>query len=219
MNRLSITINMLLIFLTGAAYSKGVKTIDLHVSVQKNKIEVYNRELSLIHEDAYKGIRLSKAYGEGLAWINGIAFSNGTIEFDVRGENIKMHSFVGIAFHGINDSTFDAIYLRPFRFQETNDTLRKHSIQYISLPDFTWQKLRKDFPDKYENAINPSPDPNSWIHVRVVIEGTSISVFINGNKEPILVVEKVTALHKGKIAFYTADTSGGDFANLKISKK
>ena len=172
MNRLSITINVLLIFLAGVACSKGVKTIDLHASVQKNKIEVYNRELSLIHEDAYKGIRLSKAYGEGLAWINGIAFSNGTIEFDVRGENIKLHSFVGIAFHGINDSTYDAIYLRPFRFQETNDTLRRHSIQYISLPDFTWQKLRKDFPDKYENAINPSPDPNSWIHIRVVIEGT-----------------------------------------------
>jgi hypothetical protein len=88
----------------------------LHDAVKHGKINVYNREMTLIDEKGYEGIRLSKSFGEGLAWLKGMDFSNGTIEFDVRGEDIKQHSFVGIAFHGQNDSTFEAIYLRPFQF-------------------------------------------------------------------------------------------------------
>lgn len=89
---------------------------DLHKDAKHNKIEVYNRELTLVNEEGYQGIRLSKDYGEGVAWIKGITFATGTLEFDVRGENVRQHSFVGLAFHGQNDSTYDAVYLRPFHF-------------------------------------------------------------------------------------------------------
>lgn len=192
--------------------------IDLHDAVKKNNVEVINRELTLINEERYMGIRLSKDFGEGVAWLKGIVFSNGIIEFDVRGEDVKQHSFVGLAFHGKNDSTFDAIYLRPFQFKSTDETLRKRSIQYISLPDYTWRMLREKFPGKYENSINPELDPDSWVRVRIEIKDSSISTFINGSKEASLVVKKVTNLSSGLIGFYVADTSGGDFANITITK-
>ena len=150
--------------------------------------------------------------------MKGIDFSNGIIEFDVRGEDVKQHSFVGIAFHGKDDSTFDAIYLRPFQFQANDAVLRNRSIQYISLPNFTWQVLREKFPGKFENAITPSPYPNGWVKVRIVIKDAVVSTYINGSTTPSLVVEKVTSLHHGLIGFYVADTSGGDFANLSITK-
>lgn len=200
------------------AFSQTITSINLQDAFKNGNIRVYNRELTLVNEASHVGIRLSKDFGEGIAWIKGIDFSDGIIEFDVRGENIKQHSFVGLAFHGLNDSTFDAIYLRPFQFKAFDETLRKRSVQYISLPDFTWQVLREKFPGKFESAITPSPDPNAWIKMRVVIKGMLVSVYINGNSNPCLVVEKQTSSKNGFIGFYVADTSGGDFANLTIIK-
>jgi hypothetical protein len=200
-------------------FFSGSITIDLHKEVQNKNIIVVNRELSLINEPAYKGIRLSKEYGEGIAWLKGVEFSNGTIEFDMRGEDIKQHSFVGIAFHGKNDSTYDAVYLRPFQFKAEDQISKKKSIQYISLPDFTWRKLRETSPGTYENSIEPSPDPNSWVHVRIVVKDSLISTYINHNEQPSLVVKKVTSAKSGTVGFYVADTSGGDFANIKITKE
>lgn len=206
------------VFLTISSFSQTALVVDLHNTVKNKDIQVFNRELSLINEGSRSGIRLSKAEGEGVAWLKGIEFSNGTLEFDVRGEDVKQHSFVGIAFHGKNDSTFDAIYLRPFQFKEKDEILKNRAIQYISLPDFTWRKLREKFPTKYEHSIEPAPDPNSWVKVRIVIQGSTITTYINGSSEPSLVVQKVTNLTSGSIGFYVADTSGGDFANITIIK-
>lgn len=207
---------LMLVISTGVAQNK--QAYDLYKHAASKELQVYNRKLTLINENNIRGIRLSKAYGEGIAWVNNLEFSEGTIEFDVRGEDTKQHSFVGIAFHAVNDSTFDAVYLRPFQFRETNETLRSHGIQYISLPEFTWRVLRAKFPDRYEHAVDPAPDPNSWVHVRLEIKGNTIRTFINGNSQPALVVEKLTAVTSGRLGFYVADTSGGDFANLVVTK-
>jgi len=209
----------IVIFFSTTAFSPSQPVLDLHRLASNNGIRVVNRELSLINEKSHEGISLSKNFGEGVAWLNGIDFSNGTIEFDVRGENVKQHSFVGIAFHGINDSTFDAIYLRPFQFKEQDVVLQNRAIQYVSLPDFTWRSLREKFPNKYEHSIQPAPDPNSWVHVRIVIKDSTITAFINGNTKPSLVVTKVTQVKSGAVGFYVADTSGGDFANITITKQ
>lgn len=200
-------------------FSQKEIRIDLHEATKQNRVEVYNRQLSLVNENHYKGIRLSKDLGEGVAWLKGVDFSEGTIEFDVRGEDVRQHSFVGIAFHGQNDSTFEAIYLRPFQFRVEDTILRKRAIQYISLPDHTWRKLREQSPGTYEGSIVPAPDPNGWVHMRVVVRGMTISTFINDNKEPSLVVQKVSHIPSGKIGFYVADTSGGDFANITVARK
>jgi hypothetical protein len=200
------------------AYTQEAENFNLHALAQNKGIEVFNRELSLLQEAARTGIRLSKAEGEGVAWIQGLEFSEGIIEFDVRGENVKQHSFVGIAFHGVDNYTFDAIYLRPFQFQEQDETLRARMIQYVSLPNFHWRSLRADSPGKYENSINPSPDPDAWVHMKIVINGGTISTFINNSTEPSLVVRKLTTVSNGRVGLYVADTSGGDFANLTIIK-
>lgn len=218
MKRLILSTIGFLTLLTISSFTPEVRVINLHKQVKNKGIEIVNREMSLIKERSHKGIRLSKAYGEGIAWIKGIEFSTGIIEFDVRGENIKQHSFVGIAFHGKDTTTLDAIYLRPFQFKESDETLRSRSIQYISLPDYTWRVLRAKFPTKFEHAIDPSPEPDSWVRVRIVIEKSTISTFINGNKEPSLVVEKMGNVTSGLVGFYVADTSGGDFSNLTITK-
>ena len=136
----------------------------------------------------------------------------------MRREDIKQHSFVGIAFHAKYDSIFDAIYLRPFQFREKDTILKNRAIQYISLPNFPWRILREMYPNKYEHSIEPAPDPNSWVSVRIIIKDSTITTYINGNTEPSLIVQKVTQVKSGSIGFYVADTSGGDFANISITK-
>jgi len=199
-------------------YSQEPILINLHEQVQQKNINVYNRDLELLNEPSYKGIRLSKSTGEGFAWLKDFSFSTGIIEFDVRGEDVKQHSFVGIAFRGKDNETFDAIYLRPFQFRAKEEELRNRAIQYISWPEFTWQKLREDSPGKYEQAVKPAPDPNAWVHMRVVIQGDSVSTYINNSVQPCLVVKLLSSNRTGSIGFYVADTSGGDFANPRITK-
>ncbi len=213
-----LTIIGFLFLLSISSSAQKPELFNLHKLVKNKGLDVYNRELTLINESSYKGIRLSKDYGEGIAWLKGIEFSNGILEFDVRGEDVEGHSFVGIAFHGKDNNTFDAIYLRPFRFNDADEAMRSHSIQYIALPNFTWRVLRERFPGKFEHAIDPSPDPNAWVRVRVVIKDATVSTYINGNKESSLVVEKVNQINIGAIGCYVAETSGGDFANFTITK-
>ncbi|MBK8498853.1 MAG: DUF1080 domain-containing protein [Flavobacteriales bacterium] len=215
MNTRPITTATVFVLLNLPSFSQ--QPIDLHATVMAGDIEVHGRELNVIDEPGYAGIQLSTDYGEGLAWLKNIEFSNGTIEFDVRGVNVEGHSFVGIAFHSANDSTFDAIYLRPFQFRKADATAHSHSIQYISLPQHTWRVLRAASPGVYEGAVDPSTDPNGWAHLRVVVDGETISTFINNAMEPSLVVKKVTKLHTGRVGFYVADTSGGEFANIRIA--
>lgn len=207
----------LLTLLSWSAFAQKPIETDLHQAVKHQKIVVYNRDLSLLDEEGYQGIRLSKAFGEGLAWMKDITFSTGTIEFDVRGEDLKQHSFVGIAFHGQNDSTYDAVYLRPFHFYAEDPVSRERMIQFISLPGFTWRKLRAEYPGRFESHISPAPNPNAWVHLRIEVTRESITTYINDSTSPSLVVYPLDSLPPGKVGFYVADTSGGDFANLVIT--
>jgi hypothetical protein len=154
---------------------------------------------------------------DGVAWIKNSSFTKGVVEFDVKGKDVMQQSFVGFAFHGINDSTFDAIYFRPFNFQ-SGDTLRKkHCVQYISLPKYDWSLLRETHPGVYENSLTKNILPENWFHVKIIIKKENISVFVNEDMQPSLVVKPISAIMKGEIGFWTGNNSDGDFSNLTIT--
>lgn len=153
--------------------------------------------------------------GEGHAWLNHIKFTNGTIEVDIKGKDKLQNSFVGIAFHGINDSTFEAVYFRPFNFRSADPVRKLHAVQYIASPKFGWEKLRSEFPGKFEQPITPAPDPNSWFHARIVVDHENIKVYVNGNTTPSLVVEPLGHTNGALVGLWT--DSDGDWKNLKIT--
>lgn len=196
------------------------KTIepDLAKLAEGEGLKVFiNRTVSSFNEEGKKGIRLSENPGEGVAYIPGVEFANGTIEFDVKGKDVQQQSFVGVAFHGVDGTTYDAIYFRPFNFKAEDPIRRSHGVQYISHPVYTWQKLRSEQPEKYEQAVNPVPDPNAWFHARVVVESPKVSVFVGDAKEPSLVINQLSDRKKGLIGLWVGNNSGGEFANLKIA--
>ncbi len=161
-------------------------------------------------------IVLSKTEDEGMMVLQGFEMGNGTIEFDLKGQNIVQQSFVGIAFNIQDDKTFENIYFRPFNFMSPDTARRRRAVQYANLPDQTWFKLRETFPGKYENRVNPVPDPNAWFHARIVIEKPLIKVFVNNSPEPCLVVESLAANTTGKIGLWTGPLTLGSFTNLIV---
>lgn len=190
---------------------------DLADLCKKNQFETINRQLSWFYENDKKAIRLSKNKDEGIAWIKGVEFSNGTVEIDIRGKEIFQESFAGIAFHGSDMDTLDAIYFRPFNFQSSDSVQRAHAVQYISHPEFTWSALRENYPGKYEKPLSPSPDSNEWFHVKIIVQYPDVTVYVEGNDTPCLSIKKLNGRRSGKIGLWAGNNSDGDFANLVIS--
>jgi hypothetical protein len=189
---------------------------DLGALVNEKSLALFKREATRLVDGDRHGVRLSEAPGEAVAFLPGIELATGTIEFDVRGKDLAQRSFVGVAFHGVDATTYDAIYFRPFNFRATDPMSRSHAVQYHSLPEFTWQKLRTDQPGKYEQAVNPVPDPNAWFRARAVIANATVSVFVNDAKDPCLVVNLLSDRTKGRVGLWVGNNSGGDFANFSI---
>jgi len=181
-----------------------------------NKIEVFNRILDQTKADSPQTLFLNAAPNDGLAWIAGVEFSEGTIELEIKGKNQQGRSFVGIAFHGQDNQAFDAVYLRPFNFQAAEQERRSHSIQYISMPGHDWGKLRNTHPGKYEFAITPAPDPDSWIKLKLEVKGKNVAAFVNGAEMPALTVELLNDRLKGKVGLWVGNGSDGWFKNLKV---
>jgi hypothetical protein len=192
-------------------------TPDLGALADKNGLRVFNRGATRLVDGARTGVRLSEAPGDGVAFLPGIEFANGTIEIDIRGKDVAQQSFLGVAFHGMDGAVYDGIYFRPFNFRAAALVNRSHAVQYHSLPVYTWQKLRTDQPGKYEHEVNPVPDPNAWFHARVVIANPKVSVFVGDAKDACLVVDLLNGRKKGLVGLWAGNNSGGDFANLTIT--
>jgi hypothetical protein len=191
---------------------------DLSGMAQGKGWQVLNRNVSLIDPKAKKkGVRFDERAGVGVAWLKDYEFENGIIEFDVRGKNVLQKSFVGIAFHAQDETTYDCIYFRPFNFRSEDPLRRSHAVQYISPPTFTWEKLRAESPLKYEQPVQPAPDPEAWFRARVVVASPKVSVFVNEASQPCLVIKQLGERKGRSLGLWAGDASGGDFAKLKIT--
>lgn len=186
-------------------------------NLQNKKLwHLSGRSIENLQEQGKTGVKFSEEQGVGMLILDESKFSMGTIEFDVKGKDVPQQSFVGVAFHIQNDSTYDAIYFRPFNFLNADTTRRVRAVQYISMPKYDWPKLRAEFPGKYENSVNPVPDPEKWFHGKVVVNNNRISVFVNDSPKPCLVVDKLAQTKTGKVGLWVGNGSGGSFANLVI---
>ena len=152
----------------------------------------------------------------GLAWSPALAFTDGEIEFDVRGKDIQGHSFVGIAFHVTSERDFDAVYLRPFNFQAADSARHAHAVQFVSSPDYPWDRFRSEQPGVFEKAVPASLDPNAWIHVMVRVRGPNVDVFLDHAATPVLSVVNPSPHRSGGVGYFVHGTSQGDFRDLVV---
>ncbi|HEX5668179.1 MAG TPA: hypothetical protein VFX73_05195 [Chitinophagaceae bacterium] len=197
-------------------FAQEETNLNLFELQRKGQLVAVNRTITAVEEGGKKFIRVSELDDEGLVWLPVKAFSSGRIEIFMRGKDVLQKSFVGIVFHGLNDSTYDAVYCRPFNFFAEDSVRRIHAIEYIAHPTYTWEKLRTEFNAKYEKEIKDPPDPNGWFRMTLIIEGKTVKAFINDKQEPSLVVEKLSQQQFGKVGIFTGSGSGGDFEKINI---
>jgi hypothetical protein len=112
---------------------------------------------------------------KGYAELKNTNFSNGTIEFDTKfvGERIT-----GITFRQHDDAA-DALYFRPSADCAVSD----ECIQYMPTAHhlFEW-----DLYGQYQTHAPINPD--GWNHIKLVLSGARMNVFINGAHAPTLAI-------------------------------
>lgn len=150
------------------------------------------------------------AFGDGVieAWISGAPAA--TASATARG-------FVGVAFRVHDGAKLEAIYLRPTNGRADDQLRRNHSVQYISHPDYPWERLRAEAPAKYETYVDL--EPGRWTHVRVVVRGARAQLYVDGAQQPILVVAdlKHGADAKGPVALWIGPGTLAHFSAVRVA--
>ncbi len=190
-----------------------------YVELDKNKIQLVNREFISTKDTESNIIALDAQKSSGLAILNALEFETGIIEVDLLGENNHGKSFLGIAFNIQNDSTYEAIYFRPFNFLSPEQIRREHCMQYIFHPDFPWYRLRKERESQFESEFINPPSPDDWFSVRIIINPESVKVEDQRSGKMLMEVERLSKTSSTKIGFWTGFGSKGSFRNLKIKNK
>lgn len=153
--------------------------------------------------------------------LSDIQFKDGTIEVKVLSRLLPNASptargFIGVAFRVSDDySKFESIYIRPTNGRAEDQIRRNHSIQYFSYPDYKFDRLRKEFPERYESYADMGL--NEWIKMKVVVKGTEARLFLNDQKQPSLIVTDLKLGDtSGSIGLFVDVGTEGYFADLKI---
>jgi hypothetical protein len=198
--------------------SAAPQQIDLANSLASGKLRAVNRGVTPLQGDR-RGIHVDAKEGPGVVWIEGSDLGDGTIEADVRGKDVMQQSFVGIAFHRKDDKTYEAVYLRPFNFRAKEPDRHQHAVQYVSVPDYDWPRLRKEFPEEFENPVDASLVPTDWVHLRIVVKGAAVQVYAGKVQSPTLEVRKLGSTDRGAVGLWVGNNSDGDFADVRVTGK
>jgi hypothetical protein len=158
----------------------------------------------------------------GFATLPGIDFQDGTIEADLAVRittplGVRMPGFSGLSFRANPDgSEYELFYLRPKNSLSDDQAMRNHAVQYSAEPDFSWYRLRREWPSAYESYADIQPE--TWIKLRIEVAGRSARVFLNGSAKPSLVVDglKSRNLHGG-IALWGYAGEETYFSNIRIT--
>jgi len=186
------------------------QSFDLQKLLKENKLVTSNGKIIPLTDSKKSGVSM-----QGIAWIKDASFSKGVIEVDLRGKDVFQKSFIGIAFHGVDTLTYDLVYFRPFNFRAEDPIRKIHAVQYVSHPEWPWDKLREERNGIYEKGIDPAPAATDWVHARIEVGDKQIKVFVNRSKTPSLVVDKLNDRKDGMIGLWNEGLDG-DFANLSI---
>jgi hypothetical protein len=87
----------------------------------------------------------------------------------------------------------------------------------MAAPDFDWPRLRKEFPEEFENPVDPALVPTDWVTLRVVVDAEKVRIYVGPGKDPTLEARKLGALNGGQVGLWVGNGSDGEFANLVVT--
>jgi hypothetical protein len=186
-----------LCFLSGLPIARGAAPITIAMTAehwQTKENAEFLRQLGF-----FQGLmRLNS----GNAVLKDVTFSDGTIEFDV---NTIGRGAPGIAFRQQDEGNFELFYLRP----DPSCPAFRACIQYAPQ---THGVLLWDLFPQYQNRA-PLRE-NGWNHIRMVVSGRRMNIFVNDAVSPTLEVGRLEGdAMKGGLRLQ----GPGTFANLVIT--
>jgi hypothetical protein len=190
-----------------------------------SRLDLRNVNAELTTYRSQSAVRLTEknpAEPQPLAILRDRTFHNGTIELDVAGAPSKgagdfARGFIGIAFRMQSDaSRYECIYIRPTNGRAEDQLRRNHSTQYVSEPDWPWDRLRKESPGIYESYADMVP--GEWTHLRIVVHGRDAALYIGKAEQPSLLIHDLKlGDSRGAIALWIGPGTEGYFKNLEIT--
>ncbi len=213
---------MLFLFAVESIYSQRINLDKHHLIPNNVYMEINNLKGKNIVR-VIKDSTVKQADEPTFVRVKNTNFKNGIIEVEVLSRLLPTASptdrgFIGLAFR-INDtnSRFESIYIRPANGRAEDQVRRNHSIQYFSFPDYKYERLRKENPEKYESYADMGL--NEWIKMKIEVEGSQARLFLNKDKHPSLIVNdlKQGADGSGAVGLFVDVGTDGYFRNLKIT--
>jgi hypothetical protein len=193
-----------------------------------DELHVLNGTVEKVNYKGREAVKLIIAKGKEqsdedmMAIVPGTDFEDGTLEVDVSGaprpgSGPTAKGFVGLAFRVQNDGeASELFYIRPANGRMQDQAMRNHSTQYVSSPGYGWKKLREENPWVYESYADL--EPGKWTHLRIVVAGDKAQLYVNGAKQPTLIVNDLKrGKSRGAVALWSHCTTDAYFSGLKIS--
>ncbi len=190
-------------------------------------LQVTGLKLEAVSYQGKRAVRVQDPTGmtasqSPLAAIGGSDFEDGTIEVEVAGApgpgaDAAARGFIGIAFRVQDGTHFECFYIRPTNGRADDQLRRNHSVQYVSEPEFGWQRLRTESPGVYESYADLVP--GAWTKLRIEVSGVRAKLYVNGAEQPCLIVNDLKkGKSRGKIALWIGPGTDGYFSNLTAKK-
>ena len=161
-------------------------------------LEVLNGKAEVVTYQGRQAVRLvathtdPEADDSALAILPGTDFRDGTIEAEVAGSPRPGapkgdRGFLGVAFRvQKGGGRFENIYIRATNGRAEDQIRRNHAVQYESVPDFPWFRLRKESPGVYESYTDL--EAGAWTKMKIVVSGTKARLCVNGADQPCLIL-------------------------------
>jgi hypothetical protein len=220
---------LMLLFCVSPKYFYGQRSEEERsIALENGRLEAVNVYMSIENLSGRKVVKaikdstIKEVDEPTFVKVKGINFKNGTIEVKVLSRLLASapsfaRGFIGVAFR-VNDSNtrYESIYVRPLNARVDDQVRRNHTIQYYSYPDFKFDRLRKESPERYESYTDM--EMNKWISLRIEIKDAQARLFIDGREQPSLVVNdlKHGPNASGAIALWVDVGTEGFFSELKV---
>jgi hypothetical protein len=202
----------------------GLHAADIRID-DLSKIEFENARPEITKYHGKPGLKMTEVKpgpGGGTAILKGLQFRDGEIDLEVSGAPSKTadpaaRGFIGIVFRIQPDGSHaESFYLRPTNGRADDQLQRNHSVQYVSSPEWTWQRLRKETPGVYESYADMQA--GEWTRMRIVVHGKEAQLYVGGATQPCLIVKDLKlGESQGGVALWIGPDTEGYFGNVRVT--